>query len=87
LPLAVAAAIASFVVASSLGLASIMVQQSVPDELRGRVTSLYSLALTGAMPFATLGVRLADVIVLNKLVSQCGNARGHNWEQLEEIAW
>ena len=63
----VAAAIASFGVASSLGLASIMVQESVPDALRGRVMSLYSLAFTGVMPFAALGVaRLADVIGMRR---------------------
>jgi hypothetical protein len=40
-----------------------MVQESVPDGLRGRMMSLYSLAFTGVMPFAALGVaRLADVI-------------------------
>jgi MFS family permease len=68
LPLSVAAAaIASFGVASSLGLASIIVQESVPDVLRGRVMSLYSLAFTGVMPFAALGVaRLADVIGMRR---------------------
>ncbi len=68
LPLSVAAAaIASFGVASSLGLASIMVQEGVPDALRGRVMSLYSLAFTGVMPFAALGVaRLADVIGMRR---------------------
>jgi len=68
LPLSVAAAaIASFGVASSLGLASIMVQESVPDALRGRVMSLYALAFTGVMPFAALGVaRLADVIGMRR---------------------
>ena len=68
LPLsAAAAAIASFGGASSLGLASIMVQENVPDALRGRVMSLYSLAFTGVMPFAALGVaRLADVIGMRR---------------------
>jgi len=68
LPLSVAAAaIASFGVASSLGLASIMVQETVPDALRGRVMSLYALAFTGVMPFAALGVaRLADVIGMRR---------------------
>jgi MFS family permease len=68
LPLSVtAAAILSFGVASSLGVASIMVQESVSDAFRGRVMSLYSLAFTGVMPFAALGVaRLADVIGMRR---------------------
>jgi MFS family permease len=68
LPLSVtAAAIASFGVASSLGLASIMVQESVSDAFRGRVMSLYALAFTGVMPFAALAVaRLADVIGMRR---------------------
>jgi len=68
LPLSVTAvAVASFGVASSLGLASIMIQESVPDALRGRVMSLYALAFTGVMPFAALGVaRLADVIGMRR---------------------
>lgn len=68
LPLSVAAAaIASFGVASSLGLASIMVQESVSDAFRGRVMSFYALSFTGVMPFAALGVaRLADVIGMRR---------------------
>jgi len=64
LALAVAAvAILSFGVSSSLGLASVIVQESVPDSLRGRVMSLYGLTFSGVMPFAALAVaRLVDVI-------------------------
>jgi MFS family permease len=66
-PSVAAAAIASFGVASCLGLASIMVQESVSDAFRGRVMSLYALAFTGVMPFAALGVaRLADVIGMRR---------------------
>jgi MFS family permease len=62
-----AAAILSFGVSSSLGVASIMVQESVSDAFRGRVMSLYALAFTGVMPFAALGVaRLADVIGMRR---------------------
>jgi MFS family permease len=58
-----AAGVLSFGVASSLGVASVMVQESVPDAFRGRVMSLYGLAFTGLMPFAALAVaRLADSI-------------------------
>jgi MFS family permease len=62
-----AAAILSFGVSSSLGVASIMVQESVSDAFRGRVMSLYALAFTGVMPFAALAVaRLADVIGMRR---------------------
>ncbi len=62
-----AAAILSLGVSSSLGVASIMVQESVSDAFRGRVMSLYALAFTGVMPFAALGVaRLADVIGMRR---------------------
>jgi len=61
------AAIVSFGVSSSLGVASIMVQESVSDAFRGRVMSLYSLAFTGVMPFAALAVaRAADVIGMRR---------------------
>jgi MFS family permease len=61
------AGILSFGVASSLGVASVMVQESVPDAFRGRVMSLYGLAFTGVMPFAALAVaRLADVIGMRR---------------------
>ena len=44
-----------------------MVQESVPDALRGRVMSLYSLAFTGVAPFAALAVAwLADVIGMRR---------------------
>lgn len=59
----VAAGVQSFAIAHSLGIASIMVQEEVPNELRGRVMSLYSLMFTGVMPFAALLITgLADAI-------------------------
>lgn len=72
LQVAVAAAgVQSFAIAHSLGLASIMVQEEVPNELRGRVMSLYSLMFTGVMPFAALIVtRLADAMGM-RLELQC----------------
>jgi len=58
-----AAGVQSFAIAHSLGIASIMVQEEVPNELRGRVMSLYSLMFTGVMPFAALLITgLADAI-------------------------
>ena len=58
-----AAAIAcqSLAISTSLGLASIIVQEMVPDALRGRVMSLYSLMFMGVMPFSALLItKLAD---------------------------
>lgn len=51
---AAAMAVQSFAISHSLGLASLMIQEMVPDQLRGRVMSLYSLTFTGIMPFAAL---------------------------------
>src|SRR5205823_3894854 len=64
---AASVALQSLAIATSLGLASIMVQELVPDALRGRVMSLYSLMFTGVMPFASLLVtRLADLIGMRR---------------------
>lgn len=54
-----AMAVQSFAISHSLGLASLMIQEAVPDELRGRVMSLYSLTFTGIMPFAALAISQA----------------------------
>lgn len=51
---AIAMIIQSFAISHSLGLASLMIQEMVPDQLRGRVMSLYSLTFTGIMPFSAL---------------------------------
>lgn len=58
-----ASAVLSLGIAFSVGLSSIMVQETVPDEMRGRVMSLYSLTFTGIMPFGALAIpKLADVV-------------------------
>jgi predicted MFS family arabinose efflux permease len=44
----------SLATAHVLGLVSIMVQETIPDAIRGRVMSLYSLMFTGIMPFGAL---------------------------------
>ncbi|MFN3652040.1 MAG: MFS transporter [Armatimonadota bacterium] len=46
----------SFALSQSMGIISIMVQEMVPDELRGRVMSLYTLMFTGIMPFGALAI-------------------------------
>jgi len=61
-------ALQSVAIATSLGLVSIIVQEMVPDELRGRVMSLYSLMFMGVMPFASL------------LVTSLVDAIGMRWE-------
>jgi MFS family permease len=59
----VACGIQSFAIAHSLGLVSIIIQEEVPDQLRGRVMSLYMLSFSGVMPFATLLITaVADAI-------------------------
>jgi MFS family permease len=58
----------SFAIAHSLGLASIIIQEMVPEELRGRVMSLYSLTFTGIMPFGAL------------LIPSVVDAIGMRWE-------
>lgn len=64
---AVAVVILSFGISSTLGVASTLVQESVPDALRGRVMSLYSLSFTGVAPFAALAIaRVADLIGMRR---------------------
>ncbi len=58
-----------------MNLANAMVQSQVPDALRGRVMSIYSLGFFGAMPLGALGVgaiaeRLSEprAVMLNAVV-------------------
>jgi MFS family permease len=51
---AAAVALQSMAISTSLGLGSIIVQEMVPDALRGRVMSLSSLMFTGVMPVSSL---------------------------------
>jgi len=53
----------AFSVSSMLGRVSQTVQERAPAELRGRVMGVFSMAWTGVMPFASLGISaLADHI-------------------------
>ncbi len=53
--------ILAFSVSSLLGRVSQTVQERAPPELRGRVMAVFSMAWTGVMPFASLGISaLAD---------------------------
>jgi MFS family permease len=69
----VSSGIQSFAIAHSLGLVSIMIQEEVPDELRGRVMALYSLTFTGVMPFAALLITgIADAIGMRTELQAAG---------------
>ena len=69
----VACGIQSFAIAHSLGLISVIIQEEVPDELRGRVMSLYMLSFSGVMPFATLLITaVADAIGMRIEVQGAG---------------
>ena len=64
---AAAVAFQSLSISTSLGLASIIIQEMVPDVLRGRVMSLSSLMFTGVMPFSSLLITsLADGIGMRR---------------------
>jgi hypothetical protein len=47
---------------------STRVQQLAPDEIRGRLLSILSLAFNGVMPFATIAVSVAAEFVGLKVV-------------------
>jgi MFS family permease len=53
-----AAMLQSFCMSQALGLSSVIVQEIIPDHLRGRVMGLYSLMFTGLMPFAAVIIPL-----------------------------
>jgi MFS family permease len=44
----------SLAISTSLGISSIIVQEMVSNEIRGRVMSLYTLMFTGVIPFSSL---------------------------------
>ncbi|MBI3964541.1 MAG: MFS transporter [Chloroflexi bacterium] len=53
----------SFGLSLAMGLTATIIQQSVPDALRGRVMSVHTMMFVGVMPFATLGISgLSDLI-------------------------
>jgi MFS family permease len=61
----VAATIQGLSMSSSLGLVNSIIQQSVPDQLRGRVSSLQMLVFIGIMPFSSLLMtRLVDLVTM-----------------------
>jgi MFS family permease len=59
----VGAAIQGLSMSASLGLVNSIIQQAVPDELRGRVTSLQTLVFIGIMPFSgLLMTKIVDLV-------------------------
>ncbi len=59
----VGATIQGLSMSSSLGLVNSIIQQVVPDALRGRVTSLQTLVFIGIMPFSSLLMtRIVDLV-------------------------
>jgi len=68
-----ACGVQSFAIAHSLGLVSVIIQEEVPNELRGRVMSIYSLTFMGVMPFAALLVTgIADAIGMRLELQSAG---------------
>ncbi|HEY3412871.1 MAG TPA: MFS transporter [Armatimonadota bacterium] len=67
-------AVMSASVTSALGLGATILQQTVPDELRGRVMSLQSLTFIGIMPFgALMTTALVDAMTMpNELLLAAG---------------
>jgi MFS family permease len=58
-------AMLSFSVSSALGMGATILQETVPDELRGRVMSLQSLVFVGIMPFSALIItKLVDLVTM-----------------------
>jgi len=73
----VAAAILGVSMASTMGLAGSIIQQVVPDELRGRVTSLQTLVFVGIMPFASLLMtKIVDLVGMPTVLLVCAVGYG-----------
>jgi MFS family permease len=59
----------SLAFSSQLGLVQMILQESTPNEFRGRVMSLHGMTFTGTLPFAGLGsAALAELIGLPALI-------------------
>jgi MFS family permease len=60
-----------------LGTITQVVQQRVPNEVRGRVMALFMMGMTSVMPLSSLGLSaLADVVGLERLLLVCGGLFG-----------
>ena len=65
-------AIASFSVSSLMGRISQTIQHIVPNELRGRVMAVFTMAFTGLMPYASLALAgVADFIGFARMLQVC----------------
>ncbi len=70
-------AVQGVALASTMGLSGSIIQQVVPDELRGRVTSLQTLVFIGIMPFAGLLVtKIVDMVGMPLVLVLCAMAYG-----------
>lgn len=59
------AALLGLSLSSSLGMVNSVIQQAVPDEVRGRVTSLQTLVFVGILPFSSLLMtKLVDMVTM-----------------------
>lgn len=62
----------SFSISSLMGRVAQMIQERVPNQLRGRVMGIFSLSFTGVMPFAGLLLGfLADAVSYSRLMEVC----------------
>jgi MFS family permease len=74
-PIVATALVGSISVGTSLYLGTItqVVQQRVPNEMRGRVITLFMMGMTSVMPVASLGLSaLVDVLGFERLLLGCG---------------
>lgn len=69
-----AAAVQGFSISSTLGMVGSIVQQVVPDELRGRVSSLQGLVFFGIMPFS--GLLMTKIVDFVGMPTVLGAAAG-----------
>src|SRR4029078_1373718 len=69
------AGVLSFSVSSLMGRVSQTIQERAPPELRGRVMGVFSIAFSGVMPFASLGISaLSDRVGYTRILEYAASA-------------